>query len=47
MLETPINDIEKASNETIANAIKAFRLATFNYKKGCAGSYGTLFFESD
>lgn len=45
MLETPIQDIEKVTNRAIAQAIKSFRLATFTYKKGCAGTYGTLYLE--
>jgi uncharacterized protein (TIGR00375 family) len=43
MLETPINDIEKVTNQSIAEAIKVFRLATFSYKEGRGGSYGTLY----
>jgi uncharacterized protein (TIGR00375 family) len=46
MLETPIENIKHATNTNISEMIKAFRMATFDYKKGGGGIYGTVRIES-
>lgn len=46
MLETPIENIRQTTNPEIAEIIKAFRMATFEYKKGGGGIYGTVQIES-
>ena len=46
MLETPIENIKHATNTDIAEMIKAFRMATFDYKKGGGGIYGTVRIDS-
>jgi len=43
MLETPIEDIKKVADPSIADAINIFRMATFSYKEGRGGSYGKLY----
>ncbi len=42
MLETPIKNIENTVDSEVADIIKVFRMATFDYKKGGGGSYGSL-----
>ena len=46
MLETPIENIRQTATNEIAEIIKAFRMATYEYKKGGGGIYGTVQIDS-